>query len=75
MRADEIPSEKLGRGSKKVKTVIYVLLTSVPKKRIPCAVVIQYCAWYSFFRNERYDLCIHRTNFALGWEISKTNRQ
>ena len=31
--------------SKKLKR-----LTSVPKKRIPSALVIHYCAWYSFFR-------------------------
>ena len=28
-------------------------VTSVPKKRIPSAVVTHYCAWYSFFRGGR----------------------
>ena len=30
------------------------LLTSIPKISIPSALVIHYCAWYTYFRNGRY---------------------
>ena len=32
------------------------LITSVPKKSIPSTVVTHYCAWYTFFRNRRYQI-------------------
>ena len=44
----------VGEGTGSEKGLL--LVTSVPKKRIPSAVVYYYCAWYSFFWNERY-LC------------------
>ena len=36
--------------------VSFLALTSVPKKSIPSAVVIHYCAWYTFFWNRRYQI-------------------
>ena len=55
----------------------FLNLTSVPKKRIPSAVVYYYCAWYSFFRNGRYHspcegllqrkVCMYYVQYCIGY--------
>ena len=36
-----------------LKTFIDNVVTSVPQKNVPSAVVIYYCAWYVFLRDRR----------------------